>query len=984
MKASVESFVVMPDEEISTALDIAMRASEHYMAQAMMVIGVMATRRSHERSGCSSMVEYLVQAFDKSATWARESIAIGRFLLEHELVAAEFLDGKFTRSHVTVMVRHPEAMSDADFCTTASRLPVARFRDVVAGLCPPKKKKGRQHFVKVTRMPDTGAVAVRALLDPVLGMKVLALLKMSELQAGQSAKVMADVVTCGDLEQAFNQAEQQHDTVTDLLSDPADNDAVDQALAQLTNTADDRLQGDTNSGTDTGDDCGTDTRTGDGADSDAGVVGRLRTRVDRNGRLLSLLCRQTLLASVRTCRVSRFGLPSAANSYAALSFLVDTALSGGGWSSSVRRAPGVRVGVTVREGGAVQAHGCEINRPSLEHLLLNGELVPLVVDSTAPGRMWMGRGARIANDDQIDALMHFYGGKCAMPTCVNRKFIEIHHVGNWSHGGKTDIENLIPLCNWHHAEVTAGRMMIIVPEGHPDKLVFQMTGQHSWVATDRYLPEKCHKPLYVWGRTMHGEMVESEVRPEFAAHAMPQVPVGRKVLVEQGLYLPAALSEPRERAIMGAAVKHALGIDGDTDYGEQCLPETGVAVMTLVKDSTGCFLYDVDIEKEFTTPGGAFCYEVLPPKTRCLISAVRRLRQKRNQPRTTGVRVPLRAHLLYRVPAEKKTPWSGLVSLAAGRAQGRVDATARPVIPETTVLVDGIDKIIAYANNPALPDSTGQISGIYTTEQLLDGSWISACGYACDSDDGTAIGVDDLDPEQMMMPAPPCDPVNILIGSPWRVRPMNGYARHTRAIAHAVLPDPDVTARIGRFPQAMVPSRIFAPTIARNSGFDTDVSWRQLIRLVKLVRLADTIGMVTLTRHKIERLTPEELDIPGLTAHLCDVLCLEIIDHTAVLLAGEPTRTELIEKLSFAGDVFTTHPLHLIDQALHARGHDGIADRLADTLAYYTQPQLPAGNNTDGDNTDGGNGGDTSDESGDKPSGTGDTVDKPDEGGNNN
>ena len=39
---------------------------------------------------------------------------------------------------------------------------------------------------------------------------------------------------------------------------------------------------------------------------------------------------------------------------------------------------------------------------------------------------------------------------CTFPGCGTRSFVEGHHIAWWTHGGKTDLDNLALVCSWHH------------------------------------------------------------------------------------------------------------------------------------------------------------------------------------------------------------------------------------------------------------------------------------------------------------------------------------------------------------------------------------------------------------------------------------------------------------------------------------------------------------------------------------------------------
>lgn len=71
----------------------------------------------------------------------------------------------------------------------------------------------------------------------------------------------------------------------------------------------------------------------------------------------------------------------------------------------------------------------------------------------APGALDLGRASRVANRAQRRALRGLYA-TCAIPGCaVHDDRCHLHHVIWWRHGGRTDLDNLIPLCTHHHHRV---------------------------------------------------------------------------------------------------------------------------------------------------------------------------------------------------------------------------------------------------------------------------------------------------------------------------------------------------------------------------------------------------------------------------------------------------------------------------------------------------------------------------------------------------
>jgi len=47
-------------------------------------------------------------------------------------------------------------------------------------------------------------------------------------------------------------------------------------------------------------------------------------------------------------------------------------------------------------------------------------------------------------------------GVCQFPGCESRRFLHMHHVKHWAHGGPTDLDNLALLCSTHHRAVHEG------------------------------------------------------------------------------------------------------------------------------------------------------------------------------------------------------------------------------------------------------------------------------------------------------------------------------------------------------------------------------------------------------------------------------------------------------------------------------------------------------------------------------------------------
>ena len=71
----------------------------------------------------------------------------------------------------------------------------------------------------------------------------------------------------------------------------------------------------------------------------------------------------------------------------------------------------------------------------------------------APGELNLGRTTRLANRAQRRALRGLYSC-CAIPGCrVAYDRCKLHHVIWWTNGGRTDLDNLLPVCSVHHSMI---------------------------------------------------------------------------------------------------------------------------------------------------------------------------------------------------------------------------------------------------------------------------------------------------------------------------------------------------------------------------------------------------------------------------------------------------------------------------------------------------------------------------------------------------
>lgn len=107
----------------------------------------------------------------------------------------------------------------------------------------------------------------------------------------------------------------------------------------------------------------------------------------------------------------------------------------------------------------------------------------------------VGRGQRTATRGQRRALRALHR-TCAHPDCtVSFEDCRIHHVRFWRHGGATDIDNEIPLCEQHHHLVHEGGWTLTLGRGRvatwtrPDGTV-----HHTGPSADRVASNRTGRP----------------------------------------------------------------------------------------------------------------------------------------------------------------------------------------------------------------------------------------------------------------------------------------------------------------------------------------------------------------------------------------------------------------------------------------------------------------------------------------------------------
>jgi len=96
----------------------------------------------------------------------------------------------------------------------------------------------------------------------------------------------------------------------------------------------------------------------------------------------------------------------------------------------------------------------------VQRLLCAGRIRTVLHDN-ATNVLDVGRSHRLVTDRQYRVLLARQHGHCAHPGCPNTKNLHAHHRIHWIDGGRTDLNNLLVLCERHHVAHHAGQFHIL-------------------------------------------------------------------------------------------------------------------------------------------------------------------------------------------------------------------------------------------------------------------------------------------------------------------------------------------------------------------------------------------------------------------------------------------------------------------------------------------------------------------------------------------
>jgi hypothetical protein len=134
----------------------------------------------------------------------------------------------------------------------------------------------------------------------------------------------------------------------------------------------------------------------------------------------------------------------------------------------------------------------EVAAPVAQRIACDADVWRVVLDPATGRPTNVGRAYRLV-PAWIRRALHARDRGCRFPGCrAPAPWTDAHHVRPWAHAGRTDIDNLILLCRFHHGLVHEGRWTIRldtdtgeISAGRPDGRPYEIRDHRTGVSSDR-------------------------------------------------------------------------------------------------------------------------------------------------------------------------------------------------------------------------------------------------------------------------------------------------------------------------------------------------------------------------------------------------------------------------------------------------------------------------------------------------------------------
>ena len=125
--------------------------------------------------------------------------------------------------------------------------------------------------------------------------------------------------------------------------------------------------------------------------------------------------------------------------------------------------------VDVSNGDTSTTDGWRVPMAVRERLLCDGVVQPVWERDGLP--FSVGRAQRIV-PGRTRRIIERRDRGCRVPGCTAGRFVEVHHIVHWLHGGPSDTWNLLSLCRKHHRQHHQGELGVSGNADEPTGVVF--------------------------------------------------------------------------------------------------------------------------------------------------------------------------------------------------------------------------------------------------------------------------------------------------------------------------------------------------------------------------------------------------------------------------------------------------------------------------------------------------------------------------------
>ncbi len=144
--------------------------------------------------------------------------------------------------------------------------------------------------------------------------------------------------------------------------------------------------------------------------------------------------------------------------------LVELITSSGVTNSDTTLVVHAQLDALVGDEGTCSVAGRPTIHPETARRLSCDSKLQTILEDGRAMTVGIGRSSRVVPEWLRRQVLERDGHKCQFPGCETRRHLRIHHVEHWSRGGRTDLDNLTSVCNFHHKLVHEFRWSVALDQ----------------------------------------------------------------------------------------------------------------------------------------------------------------------------------------------------------------------------------------------------------------------------------------------------------------------------------------------------------------------------------------------------------------------------------------------------------------------------------------------------------------------------------------